>query len=88
MKCVTPQVSAVPLLPVSPGNSSSKSVREHVRECSPQIVMEAGGGGNLGADKKNGWTHALKYCIADKHSLVRLCLNNMVFNGNKCWETE
>ena len=50
--------------------------------------MEAGGGGNLGADKKNGWTHALKYCIADKHSLVRLCLNNMVFNGNKCWETE
>lgn len=32
--------------------------------------MEAGGGGNLGADKKNGWTHAMKYCIADKYSMM------------------
>lgn len=32
----------------------SLSIREYVRECSPQIVVEAGGGGNLGADEQSG----------------------------------
>lgn len=30
-----------------PVNSSSRSIREYVRACSRQIVVEAGGGGNL-----------------------------------------